>query len=80
MAQTAWEEAKQALASYIEEHPHAVVYGIVGFIAAALILLVGFWPTVLLALFAAIGVAIGRYRDGDNRTRQMAQRLISRLN
>lgn len=80
MAQTVWEETKQAVASYIEAHPHAVVYGIVGFVAAALILLVGFWPTVLLALFAAIGVLIGRYRDGDAQTRQAAKRLINRLN
>lgn len=79
MAQTVWEETKQAVATHIEAHPHAVVYGIVGFIAAALILLVGFWPTVLLALFAAIGAVIGRYRDGDSRTRQVAQRLINRM-
>ena len=43
---------KQAMAPYVEGHSHTVLYGIVGFVIAALILLAGFWPTVLLVLFA----------------------------
>ena len=50
---------KRAFSPYVENHSHAVLYGIIGFVAAALILIVGFWPTVLLAVFAAIGVVIG---------------------
>ena len=38
---------KRAMSPYVEHHSHAVLYGIIGFIAAALILIVGFWPTVL---------------------------------
>ena len=38
---------KQAMAPYVEGHSHTVLYGI-GFVIAALILLAGFWPTVLL--------------------------------
>lgn len=70
---------KQAAAPYLEKHGHAVLYGLIGFIAAALILAVGFWPTILLALFAAAGVAIGQYRDGDQRARKALRSLLERM-
>ena len=70
---------KQAMAPYVEGHSHTVLYGIVGFVIAALILLAGFWPTVLLVLFAAVGVAIGRYRDGDQKTRAAMRNLLNRV-
>ena len=70
---------KQAMAPYVEGHSHTVLYGIVGFVIAALILLAGFWPTVLLGLFAAVGVAIGRYRDGDQKTRAAMRNLLNRV-
>lgn len=71
---------KRAVSPYVEHHSHAVLYGILGFIAAALILIVGFWPTVLLAVFAAIGVIIGKYRDGDRKTRQQMKGILDRFN
>lgn len=71
---------KRAMSPYVEHHSHAVLYGIIGFIAAALILIVGFWPTVLLAVFAAIGVIIGKYRDGDRKTRQQMKSILDRFN
>lgn len=71
---------KRAISPYVEHHSHAVLYGIIGFIAAALILIVGFWPTVLLAVFAAIGVIIGKYRDGDRKTRQQMKSILDRFN
>lgn len=71
---------KRAVSPYVEHHSHAVLYGIIGFIAAALILIVGFWPTVLLAVFAAIGVIIGKYRDGDRKTRQQMKSILDRFN
>lgn len=70
---------KRAATSAVEQHGHAVLYGIVGFVAAALILIVGFWPTVLLALFATIGAAIGMYRDGDRTTRERVSSVLKRL-
>ena len=75
----AFTSLKQAVAPYVEHHEHAVLYGIVGFVVAALILIVGFWPTVLLALFAAIGVAIGQYRDGDRKSQTAFKNLIKRM-
>lgn len=71
---------KRAMSPYVEHHSHAVLYGIIGFIAAALILIVGFWPTVLLAVFAAIGVIIGKYRDGDRKTREQMKNVLDRFN
>lgn len=71
---------KRAFSPYVENHSHAVLYGILGFIAAALILIVGFWPTVLLAVFAAVGVFIGRYRDGDRKTREQMRNFLNRFN
>ncbi|OUO92565.1 hypothetical protein B5F40_01205 [Gordonibacter sp. An230] len=72
-------EAKRAVTSAMENHGHAVLYGTIGFVAAALILIVGFWPTVLLALFAAVGVAIGMYRDGDRAARERVSSVLKRL-
>lgn len=71
---------KRAVSPYVEHHSHAVLYGILGFIAAALILIIGFWPTVLLAVFAAIGVVIGKYRDGDRKTREQMRHFLDRFN
>lgn len=71
---------KRAFSPYVEHHSHAVLYGILGFIAAALILIIGFWPTVLLAVFAAIGVVIGKYRDGDRKTREQMKHVLDRFN
>lgn len=70
---------KRAVSPYVEHHSHAVLYGILGFIAAALILIIGFWPTVLLAVFAAIGVIIGKYRDGDRKTREQMRQILDRI-
>ena len=71
---------KRAVSPYVEHHSHAVLYGILGFIAAALILIIGFWPTVLLAVFAAVGVIIGKYRDGDRKTREQMKHILDRIN
>lgn len=70
---------KKAVSPYVEKHSHAVLYGILGFIAAALILIIGFWPTVLLAVFAAVGVVIGKYRDGDRKTREQMKHVLDRF-
>lgn len=67
------------LGSFVAAHPHATAYGTAGFAAAVLILIIGFWPTLLLALLAGAGVAIGRYRDGDSRMRLVLNRLAKRF-
>lgn len=70
---------KSTCSSFAQEHQHAVCYGIIGFVAAALVLAIGFWPTVLLALFAAAGVFIGRYQDGDRKAMNAVRALIGRM-
>ena len=70
---------QKACSAYAQEHQHAVCYGIIGFAAAALVLALGFWPTVLLALFATIGVLIGRYQDGDRKAVSAVRALIGRM-
>lgn len=56
-----------------------MLYGAIGFIAAALVLTIGLWPTILLALFAAAGVIVGRYRDGDQKTQKALRNLLERM-
>ncbi len=62
---------------YLDKHGHAIGYGIVGIVAAVLILTIGFWPVLLLAIFAAIGIAIGKFRDSgasmQNAVRSLAE-------
>ncbi len=74
-------EAVPQAKPFLEKNGHALVYGIIGLIAAILILTIGLLPVLLLAALSAIGVAIGRYRDGDatmrNATGSLA-RLIGR--
>lgn len=64
---------------YLEEHGRALAYGAVGLVAAILILTIGFWPSLLLAALAALGMAIGRYRDGDPQMRARARALAGFL-
>ena len=46
-------------------HGNAVFYGVVGFIAAVLIFLIGFWQTLFIAFLVLVGIAFGQYLDGD---------------
>ena len=70
---------QNACSTYTQKHRHAVCYGIIGFAAAALVLVVGFWQTLLLALFAIAGVFIGRYQDGDRKAISAVRALIGRM-
>ncbi|WP_165045362.1 DUF2273 domain-containing protein [Adlercreutzia sp. ZJ138] len=65
--------------AYADKHGRALTYGLTGLGIAILMLIIGFWPTALLVAFAAIGVAIGRYRDGDARMQRMAANLTARI-
>lgn len=56
---------KSAWLSYYPKHRNAVIYGLLGFIVAILILTVGFWPILLVVLLTAAGVIYGRYQDGN---------------
>lgn len=51
---------------YAGSHKNTVLCGLIGLIAALLVLFLGFWSTLVIALFVLIGVIIGQALDGDN--------------
>lgn len=55
---TAWQ--------YARRHPFTVAYGFCGLALAVLILLIGLWDTIVIAVFVMVGAMIGQIRDGDN--------------
>lgn len=71
--------AKRAWFSYYRAHRNQVVCASVGLLLAAGFLIIGFWPTLLLAVFISAGVLYGRYKDGDRRTAATVKSIIDRL-
>ena len=51
--------------AYADAHPHTVLYSAVGLVLAVLILVVGLWHTLVIAIFMGVGAAIGQMRDGE---------------
>lgn len=51
---------------FSEENPHTVFYSIVGLVLGVLVLLIGFWSTLVLAVFVFVGAVFGQVRDGKN--------------
>lgn len=60
---------------HADAHPHATLYGIMGFALAVLILVIGLWNTIVIAVFVGIGVVVGQMRDGDNAAVNFIRRL-----
>lgn len=52
--------------AYAADHPYTVGYGFVGLVFAILILTIGLWSTIVIAVFVLVGAMIGQIRDGDN--------------
>lgn len=71
--------AKKAWFSYYHDHRNQVIFASIGLIVAAGFLIIGFWPTLLLAVFITVGVLYGRYKDGDRKTVATVKGIISRL-
>ena len=57
-------------------HGNAIVCGVVGFVAAVLIFLIGFWQTLFIAFLVLVGIAFGQYLDGDPKIIRALMRLI----
>lgn len=51
---------------YAGSHKNTVLCGFIGLVAALLVLFLGFWDALVIALFVLIGVIIGQALDGDN--------------
>lgn len=65
---------------YAGNHPYTVGYGFVGLVLAILILTIGLWSTIVIAVFVVVGAMIGQIRDGDNGIVNFFSRLFSRRN
>lgn len=63
---------------YAGSHPYTVFYGFVGLVLAVLILTIGLWDTIVIAIFVCVGAMIGQIRDGDNGIVNFFSRLFSR--
>ena len=50
----------------------------VGLVLAVLILTIGLWDTIVIAVFVCVGAMIGQIRDGDNGIVNFFSRLFSR--
>lgn len=72
-------QLQQRASSFAQRHPRAVACGAAGLALAVLILLIGFWPTALIALLVGVGVAIGDYRDGDVALQRFATQALGRI-
>lgn len=64
--------------AYASSHHYTVLYGFIGFVLAVLILTIGLWSTIVIAVFAGVGAALGQIRDGDNGIVNFFSRLFSR--
>lgn len=49
--------------AYADAHPHAVLYGLVGFVLAVLILVIGLWDTIVITVFSGVGILLGHMVD-----------------
>ena len=65
-AREALVDADESFTRYAASHKNTVLCGLLGLVLALLILFLGFWSTLLIALFVLVGVLIGQALDGDN--------------
>ncbi len=63
---------------YAVGHPFTVSYGFLGLVLAVLILVIGLWDTIVIAVFVVVGAMIGQIRDGDNGIVHFFSRLFNR--
>lgn len=71
-----FENMGHAAWAYADAHPHATLYGIIGFVLAVLILMIGLWDTLVIAVFVFVGTVIGQMVDGDNAAVNFIRRFI----
>lgn len=63
---------------FADANPHAVLYGLLGLVIAVLVLWCGLWATIVMAVFAGIGVLIGRVRDRERGGADTLSRMFGR--
>lgn len=62
---------------YAGKHPYTVSYGFIGLVLAVLILTIGLWSTIVIAVFVVVGAMVGQIRDGENGIVNYFRRLFS---
>lgn len=70
---------ERAWISYYHTHRNQVIWAIIGLLIAGGFIALGFWPTLLLAVFITIGMLYGRYKDGDRKMMNTVKNVIDRL-
>ena len=56
-------------------HAHAVIFGLLGFLVAILLFIIGFWKTLLIVILVVIGTSIGQALDGDPKLINMVKHI-----
>lgn len=62
---------------YAMAHRYTVLYGLIAFVLAILVLLIGLWGTIVIAVFVFVGALLGQIRDGDNGIVNFFKRMFS---
>lgn len=65
---------------FCKANRYAVVYGALGFISAILMLIIGFFSTLLILLLTALGITVGYLIDkvGAKGTWELVRRIIGK--
>lgn len=63
--------------AFADSHPHATLYGMIGFALAVLILIIGLWRTLVIALFVGVGAAIGHAIDRNRTSGTVLDRFLN---
>ncbi len=65
-----------AIWSYAVRHPNTTLGAVAGLVLAVLILWLGLWDTIVIAVFVGVGAAMGQLRDGDGGIYRFFNRLF----
>lgn len=72
-------DVEGAWTKFYHKHPNQVKFGAFGLALALAFIIFGLGATIVLALFVAIGILYGRYKDGDRKTSQTVQNVLGRF-
>lgn len=56
-----------------DANPHATLYALIGFVLAVLILVIGVWDTIVIAVFVALGALLGHMVDNNGGRKSVAK-------
>lgn len=63
---------------WASKHPNTAGGAVAGFVLAVLVLVIGLWSTIILAVFVFVGALVGQIRDGDNSLVNFFAHLLDR--